>query len=111
MSVLVIHFLELALKGRNRPWFVSSLVRSIRLLLADQDVSHVHHVQGRIEARLGPRADWDEIRTRVSMLPGIANFARAVQVEPTIDAMWDALLPMLPGLTPSSFRVKVRRIN
>ena len=41
MSVLVIHFLELALKGRNRPWFVTSFVRSIRLLLADQQVSHV----------------------------------------------------------------------
>lgn len=111
MSVLVIHFLELALKGRNRPWFVSSLVRSIRLLLADQDISHVRHVQGRIEARLGANANWDEIRTRLSVLPGIANFARAVQVEPTIDAMWDAMAPMLADLSPKTFRVKVRRIN
>ncbi len=111
MSVLLIHFLELALKGRNRPWFVASLVRSIRLLLADQDVSHVHHVQGRIEARLGANADWNEIRTRLSMLPGIANFARAQQVEPSIDAMWAALEPMLDRLEPQSFRVKVRRIN
>ncbi|MBP6716786.1 MAG: tRNA 4-thiouridine(8) synthase ThiI [Acidobacteria bacterium] len=110
-STLVIHFLELALKGRNRPWFVSSLVRSIRLLLADQAVSHVRHVQGRIEARLGANADWNEIRSRLSMLPGIANFARAVQVEPTIDAMWEALAPMLPSLSPKSFRVKVRRVN
>ena len=109
--MLVIHFLELALKGRNRPWFVSSLVRSIRLLLADQEVSHVRHVQGRIEARLGSSANWPEIRARLSALPGIANFARAVQVEPSIDAMWAALEPMLEGLSPASFRVKVRRIN
>lgn len=111
MPVLVIHFLELALKGRNRPWFVSSLVRSIRLLLADQDVSHVRHVQGRIEARLGSSANWPEIRARLSALPGIANFACAVQVEPSVDAMWTALEPMLDGLAPASFRVKVRRIN
>ncbi len=111
MSVLVIHFLELALKGRNRPWFVTSLVRSIRVLLADQDVSHVRHVQGRIEARLGPNADWPEIRARLARLPGIANFARAAETAPTIDAMWAALEPMLPGLAPKSFRVKVRRIN
>jgi thiamine biosynthesis protein ThiI len=111
VSVLVVHFLELALKGRNRPWFVASLVRSIRLLLADQPVSHVRHVQGRIEARLGADADWPEIRSRLSLLPGIANFAHAVEVEASIDAMWDAMAVMLPGLTPTSFRVKVRRIN
>lgn len=119
VSVLLIHYLELALKGRNRPWFVASLVRSIRLLLADQDISHVRHVQGRIEARLGPNADWAEIRARLSMLPGIANFARAEQVvfdqlgpgETPIDAMWAAMEPMLAGLTPQNFRVKVRRIN
>ncbi|MEI6245234.1 MAG: hypothetical protein WCQ64_09310, partial [Acidobacteriota bacterium] len=109
--VLLIHFLELALKGRNRPWFVASLVRSIRLLLADQEISHVRHVQGRIEVRLGANANWPEIRTRLSMLPGIANFARAEQTDPTIDAMWAAMEPMLAGLTPTSFRVKVRRIN
>lgn len=110
-SVLVIHFLELALKGRNRPWFVASLIRSLRLLLADQKVSHVRHVQGRIEARLSAEADWPEIRRRLSMLPGIANFARASQTAPTIEAMWDAMAPMLGGLSPKSFRVKVRRIN
>ena len=111
MPVLVIHFLELALKGRNRPWFVTSFVRSIRLLLADQDVSHVRHVQGRIEARLGPNADWPEIRKRLSMLPGIANFARAEEVAPDIDAMWASLAPQLTRFAPRSFRVKVRRIN
>lgn len=110
-SVLVLHFLELALKGRNRPWFVASLVRSIRLLLADQKISHVRHVQGRIEARLSADADWPEIRRRIAMLPGVANFARAVQTEPSIDAMWDAMAPMLSGLAPRNFRVKVRRIN
>jgi thiamine biosynthesis protein ThiI len=111
VSVLVIHFLELALKGRNRPWFVTSFVRSIRLLLADQQVSHVRHVQGRVEARLGPGADWAEIRRRLSLLPGVANFARAVEVPPDVDAMWTALAPELDRFSPRTFKVKVRRVN
>jgi thiamine biosynthesis protein ThiI len=111
VSILVIHYLELALKGRNRPWFINTLVRSIRLLLADQDVSHVAHVQGRIEARLGPNANWEEIRARIAGVPGIANFARAVQTAATVDAMWDAIRPMLEGRAPAGFRVRVRRIN
>lgn len=108
---LVLHYLELALKGRNRPWFITSLIRSLRVLLSDQGVSHIRHVQGRIEARLRADADWTEIRARVAGLPGIANFARAVVAEPAIDAMWAAMAPMLDRPAPASFRVKVRRIN
>ena len=108
---LVIHYLELALKGRNRPWFITSLIRSLRVLLSDQDVSAIRHVQGRIEARLGLRANWDEIRARVAGLPGIANFARAAVVEPSVDAMWEAMTPLLDRPAPASFRVKVRRVN
>lgn len=110
-QALVCHYLELALKGRNRPWFITSLIRSLRLLLADQDVAHVRHVQGRIEARLGDDADWPEIRRRVAGLPGIANFARAAVVEPSVDAMWSAMAPLLDRPAPVSFRVKVRRVN
>ncbi|TAK16688.1 MAG: tRNA 4-thiouridine(8) synthase ThiI [Acidobacteria bacterium] len=118
-ETLVIHYLELSLKGKNRPWFIERLVRSIRVLVADQDVSHVRHVQGRIEARLGANANWAEIRSRLAGLPGIANFAKATQIDLTrgaeatsgIDAMWEAMRPMLDGRTPASFRVKVRRVN
>ena len=116
---LVIHFLELSLKGKNKGWFVNQLVRSIRLLLSGLGVSHVRHVQGRIEARLGDNAQWPEVRARLAGLPGIANFACAVEVafakgseaSGGIDAMWDALRPMLDRAAPDSFRVKVRRVN
>lgn len=119
---LVIHFLELSLKGKNKSWFVNQLVRSIRLLLAGLDVSHVRHVQGRIEARLGNNNHWPEVRARLAGLPGIANFASAAEVSfakgsegtsgvDAMDAMWDALRPMLDRPAPASFRVKVRRVN
>jgi thiamine biosynthesis protein ThiI len=116
---LVIHFLELSLKGKNRSWFINQLVRSIRSVLAGLDVSHVRHVQGRIEARLGRNENWPEIRERLRGLPGIANFACAVEVPVRpgdvgtggIDAIWEAMRPMLDGRTPGSFRVKMRRVN
>ena len=74
------HYGELALKGRNRPWFLHTLVRSIRAVLAGQDIVSVRPMVGRIIIRLGPRADWDEIRARLLRLPGIGNFARATHV-------------------------------
>ena len=30
MKSIVIHYQEIALKGKNRPWFVARLVRNIR---------------------------------------------------------------------------------
>ena len=51
---LVIHYQEIALKGKNRPWFVARLVRNIRRALSDLDVTSVRALMGRIEVVLGP---------------------------------------------------------
>ena len=108
---VVVHYGELALKGRNRPWFINTLVRSIRVALADLDVLEVRFVVGRIEIRMGPGADWPEVRTRLARIPGIGNFSRATHVEPTVDAMIACVLAELPGRTARSFRVLVRRAD
>jgi thiamine biosynthesis protein ThiI len=110
-QTLVIHFLELSLKGKNRSWFVNQLVRSIRAILAGLDVSHVRHVQGRIEARLGANEHWPEERARLAGLPGIANFACATETAADVERIWEAMRPMLEGRAPKSFRVKMRRVN
>ena len=34
MNAVVIHYKELALKGRNRPWFIQLLVRNVKAALA-----------------------------------------------------------------------------
>ncbi len=87
MTSVVIHYGEIALKGRNRPWFIRMLVRSIRTVLADLDVVDTRFVLGRIEVRLGPGADWAEVRDRLSRLPGIGNFSRARRVAADLDAI------------------------
>ena len=40
MNAIVIHYKELALKGRNRPWFVQILVRNLRALCAQIKPNH-----------------------------------------------------------------------
>ena len=35
MNSIVVHYKELALKGRNRPWFVKVLVQNLKIALAD----------------------------------------------------------------------------
>ena len=65
MKSVVVHYQEIALKGRNRPWFVARLVRNLRSALADLDVKQVRALMGRIEIVLGPGADWTAIGERL----------------------------------------------
>lgn len=112
-SSVVVHYGELALKGRNRPWFITMLLRSVRALLEDLDVVDVRSVVGRIIIRLGPSGDeqWDEIRARLMRLPGIGNFSRATHVVPDLDAIAAAVAGAVSGRPAQSFRVTARRAD
>jgi thiamine biosynthesis protein ThiI len=113
MSSVVVHYGELALKGRNRPWFTSMLVRTIEAVLRGLDVRDVRPLVGRIIIRLGPRGDaeWPEVRERLSRLPGIGNFARATHVVPDLDAIAAAVAAEAVHQSARSFRVTARRAD
>ena len=111
MTSVIVHYQELALKGRNRPWFIHTLVRNLRAALADLDVVRVQALMGRIEIRLGPTAPWPTVRERLQRLPGIANFLQATHVTPNVDAIADGIVAQLPGRTAKSFRIAARRAD
>ena len=110
MTSVVIHYKELALKGRNRPWFVHALLRNLRTLLGDLDVVHVGVVAGRIRCSSRPGII-GRGRRRLARLPGIANFARAEHVAADMDVMAATVLDGLRGQTPRRFRIKARRAD
>lgn len=111
MTSVVVHFKELSLKGRNRPWFVQTLMRTIRSLLADLDVAQVAISGGGVRIGFVTGDHWLEVRDRLSRLPGIANFARAVHVPADLEAMAAAVLEGVRDQPPRSFRIRVRRAD
>jgi thiamine biosynthesis protein ThiI len=118
MKSIVVHYQEIALKGKNRPWFVSRLVRNLRDATEGLDV-RVRALMGRIELQLGPSASWEQLRERVGHVFGAANFAHAGRVpfDPAADpsAVFDSIareiLADLGKTEPTSFRVTVRRAD
>ena len=74
MTSIVLHYKELALKGKNRPWFIQLLVRNLKTALAGLHVSSVRSSMGRIELELRPDSPWEEVRERLGRIFGIANF-------------------------------------
>jgi thiamine biosynthesis protein ThiI len=111
MTSIVVHYQEIALKGKNRPWFVARLTRNIREAVRGLDVKEVRVLMGRIEIALGPATSWDALRERLSTVFGIANFAKAGRVPLDVDAIAAEILKDLGPENPATFRVSARRAD
>jgi thiamine biosynthesis protein ThiI len=117
MTTVVVHYKELALKGRNRPWFIQLLVRNLRTALRGLPVRTVRSIMGRIEIELaldqGDDADvvWTRVRERVRRVFGIANFSYANRGPHDFTALADAILHDLGDRVAESFRVSATRAD
>ena len=111
MRSIVIHYNEIALKGRNRPYFTARLVRNLREATSDAGVTFVRVLNGRFEIELSPEADIDVVRDRVSRVFGVGNFARAGRTGVDLDALGRAIIEGLKGRDAASFRIAARRAD
>ena len=111
MQSIVVHYQELALKGKNRPWFIARLVRNLKEATADLNVISVRALPGRIEMVLGVETKWPLVRERVTRIFGVANFGLARRVTGDLDAVASSILDDLGDTQTSSFRVKTRRTD
>jgi tRNA uracil 4-sulfurtransferase len=111
MNSVVVHYQEIALKGKNRPWFVARLVRNLRQATSDLDVLGVRVLMGRLEVTLGPHASWEAVRDRLTRVFGIGNFAQAGRAPLDVDAIAAAILRDLGEQDVATFRVSAKRAD
>ncbi|MBH0198023.1 MAG: tRNA 4-thiouridine(8) synthase ThiI [Nitrospira sp.] len=116
MRCAIVHYHELALKGRNRDYFEDRLIQNIRLALKDLGITHVENLRSRIRV-LPPAATSNEtIRQRLSRVCGIANFSLANSVtldlaNPNFEALSAAVIEKLRTMSFSTFRVTAKRAD
>jgi thiamine biosynthesis protein ThiI len=112
VTSILVHYSEVALKGKNRSWFVGRLVRNIHAALAGLHVKEVRTPVGRIEVVLGQEEALPEILDRLSRIFGIANYAVATRIPLDFEGMADAIVSRLPPRQSArTFRVFVRRAD
>ena len=111
MNSIVVHYQEIALKGKNRPWFLARLVRNLRDAMADLDVKAVRGLMGRIEVVLGPSKPVEAVSARIRQTFGVANFSLAGRAPLDVEAIAAAILADLGDRECNSFRVSVRRAD
>jgi thiamine biosynthesis protein ThiI len=115
MRCVIVHYHELALKGRNRPYFEHRLARHIRLALRDLGTCLVEPLPGRIRITLADDTPWDAVKRRLSKVFGIANFllAHSVPLDQagSLDALQTAVGEAVQNLSFSTFRVSTKRAD
>jgi thiamine biosynthesis protein ThiI len=109
MTSIVVHYKELALKGKNRPWFIQLLVRNLKTALAGLHVASVRSSMGRIELELRSDSSRNEVGERLGRIFGIANFSYANHGPHDFKALAGKILEEMGGITPASFRVSATR--
>ena len=112
MTSILVHYSEVALKGKNRPWFIHRLVRNLHTALAGLHVKEVRTPIGRIEIVPGQESAIPEIRHRLSRVFGVANYSAAIHLPRDFETMAAAIVSQLPPKEAArSFRVHVRRAD
>ena len=107
--VIVVHYHELWLKGRNRRFFLGKLFTALRKGLEGIPLQRIEQPGDRFLVRLAGGASLEEAAARVEKVLGIAYFAMARPVERDIDALCRAAWEEMEPLRFEAFAVRARR--
>ncbi|MBA5872316.1 MAG: hypothetical protein GDA68_20300, partial [Nitrospira sp. CR2.1] len=91
MHCAIVHYHELALKGRNRDFFEQRLVRNLRLALRDLKIRRIESLQGRIRVTIPDQVSPEQVVERLRRTCGVSNFLLTESVPLDLQA---------PDLTP-----------
>ena len=107
--VIVVHYHELWLKGRNRRFFLGKLFTALRQSLQGVPMQRIEQPGDRFIVRLGDGASLEEAVARVNRVLGIAFYAVAKPVERSMEALCRAAWEEVAPLEFSNFAVRAKR--
>jgi len=107
MEVYVVHYGEIALKGKNRDYFEKKLIHNLKDALKEKGEVKVIRKSGRLIIEgLNP-----EDAYIMELIPGIKNFSFAKKVDLDLEIIKQNALHMAIQGREGSFRIETRRMN
>jgi thiamine biosynthesis protein ThiI len=107
---IVIHYSEIALKGKNRRQFEDALLRHVRTALGPL-VHEVRKQQGRLVCKPANHADPQQVREILTCIPGIVNFSLGHSAPKDVEAIGGRAVNLLAGREFTTFGVKTKRTD
>ncbi len=116
MFHVLVHYHELALKGRNRKHFEYRLIHHLRQALKPLTHVHVVALQGRIRVSFADETAWPRLEQQLRRVFGIVNFSltrsSALPYDnPDLTALKAAINSTLPTHSYQTFRVSAKRAD
>ncbi|CBE69860.1 MAG: tRNA 4-thiouridine(8) synthase ThiI [Candidatus Methylomirabilis oxygeniifera] len=105
----LIHYNEIALKGKNRGFFLRQLEANLLAATRDLGCGPLERLAGRLFLTTSEEASWEVLRHRLSRIFGIANFAPALTMAPNLELLAQRIEEEVSGRSFRSFRVAARR--
>lgn len=114
MPYALVHYHELALKGRNRGFFEKRFVQHLRNTLRHNKGIRVESLPGRIRITYQDDTPWDAIQEGIRHTFGAVNFAQAYALpidydSPDLMPLCKAIEDTLPTQSFHTFRVTTKR--
>ena len=102
---------ELALKGKNRPWFMRKLTDNLRTATKGLGVERVWQGQLMVGLTLQDEDCWPEVKSRLKDVFGVAKFYKAYDLPQDLDGLKARLPELLEGRSFESFRITTNRAD
>ncbi len=110
-SQVIVKTHELALKGKNRPWFMRRLLNNLRKATSEAGVTSVWQEHMMIGLTLNDEDAWPAVRSRVEQCFGVAKFFKAYTVPRDLAGVKEALPALMEGKRFDSFCVRANRAD
>jgi len=109
IDCVILHYNEIGLKGKNRPYFIQRLVRRIEQAARPHRPGQLQKLSGRLLLEIDENTDWDGLRDALSYVFGLAYFARAQKFPLDLDTVAEGVLEMISPMCITSIAVRTRR--
>ncbi|MCX6740409.1 MAG: tRNA 4-thiouridine(8) synthase ThiI [Candidatus Parcubacteria bacterium] len=111
LRYIIIHYGEIALKGRNRQFFEKKLADNIKFALKEFGKISLFDLHGRFIVLIEENWDLDKVTEKLLKVFGIEYFAMAWNSALDLDQLSQDLLSLLKDKKFKTFRITTRRAN
>lgn len=102
---------ELALKGKNRPWFMRKLTDNLRAATRGAGVERIWKGQLMVGLTLSDEEAWPEVQSRLKEVFGVAKFYKAYELPQDLEGLKARMPGFLEGRSFRSFRITTNRAD
>jgi thiamine biosynthesis protein ThiI len=110
-DVIVVHYHEVGLKGRNRGYFERTLIENIKRAAAASGYEDVRAKPGRVVVTLNSESDPGKLFEVLSKTFGVTSFSPGVRTKADLESITATSLQLAKDASFDSFAVRAKRGN